>query len=241
MRRVCQRCHALTGYGTTRQPANLREHYRTTGTRNLVEAEKRLRHLDAFFRGARLAGIGGSEATTYVAQRQQAKAANGTINRELAVLTKMLRLAFENGKLLRLPVIRKLRESAPREGFFEREQFQEVRRRLPEDLQVAVSLAYALGWRMQSEVLSLQRRQVDLEAGTLRLEPGTTKNDEGRVVYLPADLKAAVVSQLNRVDALQRALGAHHPVGVPASDGCEGAERRSASDACARRPAWRLP
>jgi len=186
---------------------DLREHYRTTGTRNLVEAEKRLRHLDAFFRGARLAGIGGSEATTYVAQRQQAKAANGTINRELAVLTKMLRLAFENGKLLRLPVIRKLRESAPREGFFEREQFQEVRRRLPEDLQVAVSLAYALGWRMQSEVLSLQRRQVDLEAGTLRLEPGTTKNDEGRVVYLPADLKAAVVSQLNRVDALQRRLG----------------------------------
>jgi hypothetical protein len=28
---------------------------------------------------------------------------------------------------------------------------------------------------------------------------------------------------------------------VPASDGCEGAERRSASDACTRRPAWRLP
>ena len=118
--------------------------------------QKRLRHLDAFFRGARLAGIGGPEATTYIAQRQQAKAANGTINRELAMLTKTLRLAFENGKLLRLPVIRKLRESAPREGFFEREQFQEVRRRLPEDLQVAVSLAYALGWRMQSEVLSLR-------------------------------------------------------------------------------------
>ena len=60
---------------------------------------------------------------------------------------------------------------------------------------------------MQSEVLSLQRRQVDLEAGTLRLEPGTTKNDEGRVVYLPVASKAAVVSQLNRVDALQRRQG----------------------------------
>jgi hypothetical protein len=52
--------------------------------------------------------------------------------------------------LLCLPVIRKLRESAPREGFFEREQFQEVRRRLPEDLRVAVSLAY--------RVDALQRR-----------------------------------------------------------------------------------
>jgi hypothetical protein len=30
--------------------------------------------------------------------------ANGTINRELAVLTKMLCLAYENRKLLRLPV-----------------------------------------------------------------------------------------------------------------------------------------
>jgi hypothetical protein len=84
--------------------------------------------------------------------------ANGTINRELAVLTKMLRLAYENRKLLRLPVIRTLKEAAPRQGFFEREQFLAVRARLPEDLQVAVSLAYAFGWRMQSEVLTLQRR-----------------------------------------------------------------------------------
>ncbi len=31
------------------------------------------------------------------------------------------------------------------------------------------------------EILSLERRQLDLKAGTLRLEPGTTKNGEGRV------------------------------------------------------------
>ena len=158
-------------------------------------------------------GIGGSEATTCAAQRQQAKAANGTINRELAVLTKMLRLAFENGKLLRLPVLRKLRESAPREGFFEREQFQEVRRRLPEDLQVAVSLAYALGWRMQSEVLSLQRRQVDLEAGTLRLEPGTTENDEGRVVFD----RYHIVSPSDLQDVARRLSGTIAPAAAATS------------------------
>jgi hypothetical protein len=130
--------------------ADLREHYRTTGSRDLVEAEKRLKHLDAFFRGMRVAGIGGAEATAYVAQRQREEAANGTVNRELAVLTKMLRLAYENRKVLRLPVIRKLKEAAPREGFFEQEAFLAVRKHLPEDLQVAVSLAYGLGWRMQS-------------------------------------------------------------------------------------------
>lgn len=119
----------------------------------------------------------------------------------------MLRLAYENRKLLRLPVIRKLKEAAPREGFFEKEAFLAVRKHLAEDLQVAVSLAFALGWRMQSEVLSLERRQLDLEAGTLRLDPGTTKNDEGRVVYLPPELKAALAAQVARVEALQRRLG----------------------------------
>jgi integrase len=187
--------------------ADLREHYRTTGSRNLAEADKRLKPLNAYFTGRRLASIGGAEATAYVAQRQAAGLANGTVNRELAVLTKMLRLAYENRKLLRLPVIRKLKEAPPRLGFFERDLFLAVRARLPEDLQVAVNIAYAFGWRVQSEVLTLERRQIDLEGGSVRLEPGTTKNDDGRVVYLPPDLKAAVAAQLGRVDALQKRLG----------------------------------
>lgn len=187
--------------------ADLREHYRTTGSRDVVEAEKRFKHLDGFFRGMRVAGIGGAEATAYVAQRQRQEAANGTVNRELAVLTKMLRLAYENRKLLRLPVIRKLKEGAPREGFFEKDAFLSVRKHLAEDLQVAVALAYGLGWRMQSEVLSVERRQLDLDAGTLRLEPGTTKNDEGRTVYLTPELKTALAAQVARVEALQRRLG----------------------------------
>lgn len=88
---------------------DLRERYETTGSRDPDEAGKRLKHLDGFFRGRRLGSIGGAEAAAYVAHRRTEEAANGTINRELAVLTKMLRLAYENGKLLRLPMIRKLR------------------------------------------------------------------------------------------------------------------------------------
>jgi hypothetical protein len=41
---------------------------------------------------------------------------------------------------------------------------------------------------------------------TLALDPGSTKNDEGRIVYMPADVKAAVTAQLARVDGLQRKL-----------------------------------
>ena len=60
---------------------------------------------------------------------------------------------------------------------------------------------------MQSEVLTLERRHLDLTAGTLRLDPGSTKNGEGRVVYLTPDLKATLATQLARVEALQKRLG----------------------------------
>src|SRR5262249_42942515 len=148
------------------------------------------------FRGQRIASINGADATAYVVRRQAEGAANGTVNRELGVLIKMLRLAYEHQKLLRLPVIHKLKEAEPRQGFFERDAFLAVRASLPADLQVAVSLEYAFGWRTQSEVLTLERRHLDLEAGTLRLEAGTTKNDDGREVYLPADLKAQLAAQV---------------------------------------------
>ncbi len=186
---------------------DLRRHYETGGSRSLREAQARFDHLAAFFTGRRVAAIGSADVATYVQQRQGAGAANGTINRELATLTRMLRLAYENGKLLRLPVVRKLKEAAPRSGFFEREQYDAVRRRLKPDLQVAAAIAYTYGWRMQSEVLRLERRQLDLEAGTLRLDPGTTKNDEGRVAYLTPELVRLLAEQLERIRAVERKTG----------------------------------
>jgi len=59
---------------------------------------------------------------------------------------------------------------------------------------------------VQSEILTLERRQLDLDAGTLRLDPGATKNADPRVVYLTPALMAALAEQLARVDALQRKL-----------------------------------
>jgi integrase len=154
--------------------------------------------------GRRLANITG-RSLEYIEHRQGEKASNGTINRELGVLVKMLRLAYDYGKLMRLPVVHKPKERAPPQGFFEPEQFEAVRRQLPDDLQVAASIAYTFGWRMQSEVLTLERRQIDLDAETLRLDPGTTKND-GRVVYVLPDLKRLVAAQIERVRALEHSL-----------------------------------
>jgi len=52
---------------------------------------------------------------------------------------------------------------------------------LPDDFKGPITFAYLTGWRVPSEVLPLRWKQVEFSAGTVRLEPGTTKNDEGRV------------------------------------------------------------
>jgi integrase len=119
----------------------------------------------------------------------------------------MLRLAARRQKVLRPPTITLLKEAAPRAGFFEPAQFAAVRRRLRPDLQLAVDLAYTYGWRVRDEVLTLARRHVDLEAGSVRLDPGSTKNGEGRVVYLTPALAATVAEQVTRMHALERRLG----------------------------------
>ncbi len=192
---------------------DLRMHYGTTGRRSISEVEGRLVHLDKFFRGYRAVSIGPTQVTAYVSKRQEEvtrrkqPTSNRTINSELSLLKRMLRLAHENGKLLRVPPIKMLKEAPPRQGFFEPDQYEAVRRRLPEELQVAVAIAHTFGWRIKSEVFTLRRRQVDLKAGTLRLDPGTTKNGQGRVVYLTPELRDLLGQQLERVDRLAKEMG----------------------------------
>jgi integrase len=189
--------------------ADLRLHYSTTGSRDLEEADGRFAHLQRFFAGRRAATIGQSAATAYAAHRQAQGAANGTINRELAILVRLLRLGYTTKpqKVAQPPAISMLKEAAPRQGFFEASQYQAVRAHLPADLQVMIDIEHTFGWRTQSEVLTLERRQLDLAAGTLRLDPGTTKNDEGRIVYVTPELKTALAEQLERIKDLERQLG----------------------------------
>src|SRR5262245_5954384 len=112
----------------------LRDHYQTTGRRDVTEAGWRLAHLDRFFTGKRLATIGPKDAEAYARRRQEAGASNASINRELAVLGRMLRLAYEQGQLARVPKLLRLTEAPPRSGFVDQATFEMIRQHLPEDL-----------------------------------------------------------------------------------------------------------
>lgn len=154
---------------------DLRLHYETTSTRGLKETDTKFKALKPFFTGRRDVSIKGALAEEYVQHRVKAGVANATINRELATLIRMLWLGYERDKVGKLPRIHRLAEAPPRAGFFERTDFEAVRRHLRPDLQCAGTITHSYGWRMQSEVLALTLSQVDLSAGTLRINPGGSK------------------------------------------------------------------
>ena len=141
---------------------------------------------------------------TYIKSRQNAEAANATINRELAALKRSFRLGLRAGLVGKVPYIGLLREDNARQGFFELEHFEAVRRHLPEPLRAVVTFAYITGWRIRSEVLTLRWSQVDFQHGWVRLEPGTTKNKLGRMFPLTPELRAVLEAQRQHTDSLQK-------------------------------------
>jgi integrase len=62
-------------------------------------------------------------------------------------------------------------------------------------LRPVVEFAYITGWRIASEIVPLQWRQIDLKVGEIRLDAGTTKNREGRVFPMTDDLRALLEAQ----------------------------------------------
>lgn len=181
--------------------------YAINGRKTTAHVERRIeKHLQPFFGGRRLASITTADVRAYVASRQAPRtledgsekrgAANATINRELSVLKRTFRLAQQSGKVLHSPHVPMLREDNAREGFFEPDEFAAVHDNLPAYLQGVATFGYLTGWR-KGEILGLTWGNVDRAAKVIRLEPGTTKNSEGRT--LPYD----ALPELEQVIAAQ--------------------------------------
>jgi integrase len=168
--------------------------YRINDKDSLDKAERSAKRIKEFFGGHKAHSVGTDLVKKYIAKRQAEGAANATINRELAFLKRGFNLGIQAEKIMRKPYIPMLKENNVRQGFFERGEFIAFRAALADYLQPVATFAYYTGWRKQN-ILDLQWNQVDWSELTVRLHPGTTKNDEGQVIVLDGELLDVVRAQ----------------------------------------------
>ncbi|MHB8382330.1 MAG: tyrosine-type recombinase/integrase [Candidatus Binataceae bacterium] len=181
--------------------------YKSNGLKERV-IRAPLAHLEEYFgEEARAIDITSDRITAYVANRQTAGAANATINRSLSALKRAFKLAEIAGKAANRPHIAMLREDNRRKGFFEREDYQALLEHLPDYLKPVAAAAYITGWRITSELLTRKQHHADLANGWLRLEPGESKNREGRMFPLTPELRKVLHAQLEATRELEREIG----------------------------------
>ena len=100
--------------------------YRINNHRSLRDAEMRWRrHLAPVFANVRAAQVTPDALSKYVDARlvESKMAANGSVNRELALLRRAFNLGEENGKVSRTPKFKMLEESNVRKGFLDEQQY----------------------------------------------------------------------------------------------------------------------
>jgi len=185
----------------------LRNDYAANARRSAKRVKISLDHLTAYFGRSRAIDISKDRITAYIARRQEAGAAAATINRELAAMKRAFSLAEEAGRIAQRPRFSLLHEDNARAGFFEPDQFAAVLNALPGYLRPVVQTAYITGWRVPSEILTRQRHHLDMDGGWLRLDPGETKNGQGRNFPLTPELLAILNAQVEYTRELELATG----------------------------------
>jgi integrase len=140
------------------------------------------------YRGVPVTQLTSDFASRFVRKRREEGIENGaTINRSLAALRRMLKLAKRAKKIHDVPYIEFLKEPPARKGFLTVEKFDELIALLPTHLRPLITLLYFCGTRI-GEALQIEWSQVNLDERTIRLEPEQTKTDEARVLPLPPSL-----------------------------------------------------
>ena len=109
------------------------------------------------------------------------------INRELAALSRMFRLAVEAEKLVYAPHVPRLEENNARQGFIDHGSFLALQEQLPEYLKDPIWFLYLAAWR-KGELQSLEWRDVDLPGKAIRLRAENSKNKRPRFLALTGEL-----------------------------------------------------
>ena len=208
--------------------AMLEDDYVLNERRSLSRAKQSLAHLRVFFGHSVAADIGSQQVGAYIRHRMtkcEPKAKPATVRRELSALRRMFTLAKRHGRVTYSPSFPPIEEHNARTGFFEADQLEAVLAFLPDYLHNPTVFAYLTGWR-RGEIVGLRWANVDFNAQTVRLEPGSTKNGEGRTFPFGTfpELAELLQAQREATTALERESGKivphvfHHRAGSPLRD-----------------------
>lgn len=147
----------------------------------------KVENLNSFFSGYRVSEIDTDAMRAFAKKLQAQGRRDSTVNRSLSVLRRMFNLAKRERKIREIPFIPMLKEPAPRQGFFEPEQYEALRSALPDYLRLPLAMAFYTAMRA-GEVLSLKWDQVDFLGNTISLRAGETKNDDARSIPIVPQL-----------------------------------------------------
>jgi integrase len=174
-------------------PALLRD-YRLKGQKSSSTVQRRLRlHVLPFFGTTAANELGSDRINFYIDNRLEEGAANATTNHEFAALKRIYNLAraCDPPKVDRVPKFPHLKESEPRQGFIEDDQYDLLVQHASELwLRAILEVAYSFGFRREELLQHLKVGQVDLRNRSIRLNAGTTKNGKGRVVKMTSKVES---------------------------------------------------
>ena len=154
--------------------------------REVKSLDKMVGHMKpvrAHFGTTRAMAVTADAVDTYIAARLNGGNSHATVNQGTMILATAFKLAHRRGKVLTVPLIRKLSETNIHRVFYDRDKFERAVAAAPEYLHDALRFFYATGWHKQ-EVVGLTWAMVDRAVGTIP----TSKNNQGRVLALAGDL-----------------------------------------------------
>jgi integrase len=196
--------------------ADVQADYRNKG-QDLETLALRWNHLQPVFGADYVRTITHARMQRYIEVRREEKAADQTIKNEIAALRHMLKLGYKHKKVGQLPPFPEIGVSNVRAVFFEDGEYDRLLNVLPDliaegsnvgnDWLVPFVIVARWTGARRDELLNLERRSLDLEAGKITLDPGSTKNGEGRAFYLPAEALAALTAWDEKTRDLVRERG----------------------------------